>query len=111
MKLTALIILAVILAGCGKPHPATVSRASVPTFSEPEVREFVAPGRKIAEITNRFGIPGAVMTNDGRLVMWFSNPINLLSMPAASPFAFSASFTNGTVEAWEVLQMKIHPFK
>ena len=111
MKISALIIVAVILAGCGKPHHETDSIASVPRFSEQEVREFVAPGRTITEITNRFGVPGAVMTNDGHVVMWFSNPFDMISTPAASPFAFSASFTNGMVENWEVLRVTMHPLK
>ena len=107
MKISALIILAVILSGCGKPHHATVFRASVPTFSEQEVREFITPGRTIAEMTNRFGVPGAVMTNEGHIVMWFSNPINALYTNTASPFAFSASFTNNVIEKWDVLQVRV----
>jgi hypothetical protein len=109
MKTSALIILAVILVGCGKPNHAAVSRASVPTFSEQEVREFVTPGRTVAEITNQFGIPGAVMTNDGHIVMWFSNPIALVSGSEAHAFAFSASFTNGMVEKWELMHVTAHP--
>ena len=108
MKASALIVLAVILVGCDKPNHATVSGASVPTFSEQEAREFVTPGRTVAEITNRFGVPGAVMTNDGHVVMWFSNPIALVSGSEAHAFAFSASFTNGIVEKWEVMHVTAH---
>ena len=97
MKISAFCILLVVLAGCSKPQ-----HVSVPSFSEQDVREFVTPGRTVAEITNHFGVPGAVMTNDGRVVMWFSNPFEQISKPTASPFAFSASFTNGMVEKWEV---------
>lgn len=106
MKASALIILAVILVGCGKPNHAMVSSASIPIFSEQGVHEFVTPGRTIAEITNRFGVPGAIMTNDGRVEMWFSNPVLLTN--GAHPFGFSASFTNGTVEKWEVLRTTFH---
>jgi hypothetical protein len=108
MKTSALIILATTLIGCGKPNHATVSRASVPAFSEQEVREFVTPSRTAAEITNRFGVPGAVMTNDGHIIMWFSNPIALVSGSEAHTFAFSASFTNGMVEKWEVMHVTAH---
>jgi hypothetical protein len=107
MKSSALIILAVILAGCGKPHDAIVSRASIPTFSEQQVRDFVTPGRTIIEVTNRFGIPSVAMTNNGHMLMWYCNPIDRISTPATSPFGFYASFTNGMLETWEVLQVKI----
>jgi hypothetical protein len=111
MKMSALIILAVVLAGCGKPHQTANSIASVPRFTEQEVREFVTPGRTIAEITNRFGVPGAVMTNDGAVVMWFCNPFEQVSRPLTMPFAFSASFTNGMVKKWDVLRITGHPIK
>jgi hypothetical protein len=51
------------------------------------------------------------MTNDGRIVMWFSNPIALVDTNTPSPFAFSTSFTNGMVEKWEVLHLKVQSIK
>jgi hypothetical protein len=111
MKSSALIILAVILAGCGKPHEATVSRASIPTFTEQQVRAFVTPGRTIAEVTNRFGIPNVVSTNNGHMLTWFCNPFDTISKPATSPFGFYASFTNGTLETWQVLQVNMQATK
>jgi hypothetical protein len=107
MKIPALIFFAVALSGCARPHP----HASVPPFSEQEVREFVTPGRTIAEITNRFGVPGGVMTNDGRIVMWFSNPINMDLINEAPQFGFSASFTNGMVEKWEAMHVSAQVIK
>jgi hypothetical protein len=107
IKILPLFIFAVGLAGCGERHsPAPPP----PTFSEQEVRVFVTAGRTIAEITNRFGIPGAVMTNDGHIVMWFSNPV-ALSNKEVHPFGFSASFTNGMVEKWEVLRITFNAIK
>jgi hypothetical protein len=111
MKILIFAILAVVLVGCSQPPPTSVSGAAVSTFSENDVREFVTPGRTISEITNRFGRPGAVMTNDGRIVMWFSNPIALVDTNTPSPFAFSTSFTNGMVEKWEVLHLKVQSIK
>jgi hypothetical protein len=106
MKILALAILAVGLVGCGKPHRASVPHASPPSYSEQNVREFVTPGRTIAEITNRFGVPSSVMTNNGHIVMWFCNPIRAEN--GAHPFSFSASFTNGMVENWEVVKVTVH---
>jgi hypothetical protein len=111
MKTSLLIVLAVVLVGCGKPRHTAVSITSVPRFSEQEVREFVTPGRTAAEVTNRFGVPGSVMTNDGHVTMWFCNPFDTISRPLTNPFAFSASFTNGMVEKWGVLRVTMHPIK
>jgi hypothetical protein len=104
MKTLALTILAVVLVGCDKTNHDASSQAP-PSFSENDVREFVTPGRTIAEITNRFGHPSAVMTNNGQIVMWFSNPF-MITTNEARPFGFSTSFTNGIVEKWEALQIK-----
>ena len=107
MRIPALVFFAVVLTGCAESH----QHASVPSFSEQEVREFVTPGRTIAEITNRFGVPGAVMTNDGHIVMWFSNPISLDATNETHQFGFSASFTNSMVEHWEAMRVSAHAVK
>jgi hypothetical protein len=109
MKTLTLTILAIVLVGCGKTNHDSVTQVP-PSFSEKDVREFVTPGRTIAEVTNRFGHPCAVMTNNGRISIWFINPL-MASSKAANPFGFSTSFTNGMVEKWEALQIKFDATK
>jgi hypothetical protein len=99
VKITLLSILSVGLTGCVETH-----RAPPPSYGEQDVQEFVRPGRTIAEITNRFGVPAAVVTNDGHVVMLFCNPIAFTNREV-HPFGFSASFTNGMIENWKRSQI------
>jgi hypothetical protein len=105
MKILTLIALSVVLIGCGKSNHDSISQAP-PQFNEQDVRNFITPGKTIAEVTNRFGRPSSVMTNNGKIVMWFSNPI-MMTTEKTHPFGFSTSFTNGVVEKWEVLQITV----
>jgi len=68
MRVTMFIALLLIAAGC-KP----VLRPAGPgDFTERDVQKFITPGQPVAEVTNRFGVPRSITTNQfNQIVMYF----------------------------------------
>jgi hypothetical protein len=67
---TTLIGLLAVAAGCGY---SPVKRAPGPgDFTEQDVQKFITAGQPVAEITNRFGVPDSIRTNQfNQVVMHF----------------------------------------
>ena len=65
-----LIGLVAVAVGCGQ---SPVKRAAgAGDFTEQEVQKFITAGRPVAEITNRFGVPDSIRTNQfDQVVMHF----------------------------------------
>jgi hypothetical protein len=102
--------LTAIATGCGY---SPVKRAPGPgNFTEQDVQKFVIPGRPVAQITNRFGVPDSTRTNQfNQVVMHFrsglpetysAKTVVIAGEPGYVYAGFHLWATNGRAMRWSV---------
>ncbi|MGZ4965485.1 MAG: hypothetical protein ACXWC8_23265 [Limisphaerales bacterium] len=108
--ITMLIGLIAMAAGCGY---SPVRRApGLGDFTQQDVQKFITPGRPVADVTNRFGVPIYTKTNQfNQIVMRFrsglpetrgAKTVVIAGEPGYVFAGFTLWSTNGIAMRWSV---------
>ena len=83
------------------PLPVNRSQATK-VYSEAELDKLITPGMSIADVTNKFGLPGsAIQISEGMILLSYSFPFEV-KKPEDGPYltGFGIDIKNGRVVRW-----------
>ena len=102
MKCCGILLLILMCTVSGCKYSSEKRAPGLGDFTEQDVQNFIAPGRTVAEITNRFGAPDYIRTNQyHQVIMHFRSGLPDTVRTNGYVFAgFHLWTTNGIAVRW-----------